>query len=94
MRKIIALIAVVMFLTIGFGNMAIAKKSNASKGNQSHSQNQAGHSAGNGYRHGDGPAPNSHDGDSDGSGFSDKGGTRDDKGAPNSGDGVADGSGK
>ena len=41
---------------------------------------------------GDGPAPNSGDGISDGSGF-DKGGDADDKGAPNSGDGISDGSG-
>ena len=41
---------------------------------------------------GDGPAPNSGDGISNGSGF-DKGGDRDDKGAPNSGDGISDGSG-
>ncbi len=40
----------------------------------------------------DGPAPNSGDGISDGSGM-DKGADRDDKGAPNSGDGIPDGSG-
>ena len=40
----------------------------------------------------DGPAPNSHDGIPDGSGF-EKGRDLDDKGAPNSGDGIPDGSG-
>ena len=42
---------------------------------------------------GDGPAPNSGDGVSDGSGFSDKGRDDDLHGAPNSGDGIPDGSG-
>ena len=41
---------------------------------------------------GDGPAPNSGDGISDGSGLL-KGRDLDDKGAPNSGDGISDGSG-
>ena len=85
MKKIIALIAAVAFLLIGFGNMAIAKnKCGTGDGNQHQHQKDDGGKQG--PQHG--PAPNSGDGIPDGSGMDHA-----DQGAPNSGDGVSDGSG-
>jgi len=85
MKKIIALIAAVTFLSIGFGNMAIAKnKCGNGNGNQNQHQEASGDTHGPGH----GPAENAGDGVSDGSGMG-----HDEQGAPNSGDGVSDESG-
>ena len=84
LKKIIVLIAAVTFLSIGFGNMAIAKNK-CDNGNGNNHQHQG--PGGGSHGPGPGPATNSGDGVPDGSGMSHN------QGAPNSGDGVSDGSG-
>jgi len=90
MKKSLASIAILAFLTGGFCATSIAGAGPAPNCGDGVSDG-SGLSMG-GTRDNKG-APNSGDGVSDGSGLS-KGGTRDNKGAPNSGDGVSDGSGK
>lgn len=80
MKRVLILITIAAVLFVGLGNLAIA-------GDGPHGPNDPASAEPTG------PAPNSGDHISDGSGL-DKGADRDDKGAPNSGDGVPDGSGK